>query len=93
LGAVETDDFNLKELPTPRDIKAHLDEYVIGQDDAKDLAVTSTAKASNYPDDGSVAKIVKQAKHDIKYVNTIKSKEYRRGWKSGNEYRSEYGKK
>ena len=35
LGAVETDDFNLKELPTPRDIKAHLDEYVIGQDDAK----------------------------------------------------------
>ncbi|WP_188115657.1 beta strand repeat-containing protein, partial [Campylobacter concisus] len=30
----------------------------IGQDDAKDLAVTSTAKASNYPDDGSVAKIV-----------------------------------
>jgi len=41
----------------------------------------------------SVAKIVKQAKHDIKYVNTIKSKEYRRGWKSGNEYRSEYGKK
>ena len=35
LGAVETDDFNLKELPTPREIKAHLDEYVIGQDDAK----------------------------------------------------------
>ncbi|WP_103583504.1 beta strand repeat-containing protein [Campylobacter concisus] len=30
----------------------------IGQDNAKDLAVTSTAKASNYPDDGSVAKIV-----------------------------------
>ena len=35
LGAVETDDFNLKELPTPREIKAHLDEYVIGQDEAK----------------------------------------------------------
>ena len=35
LGDVETDDFNLKELPTPREIKAHLDEYVIGQDDAK----------------------------------------------------------
>ncbi|WP_107775705.1 retention module-containing protein [Campylobacter concisus] len=30
----------------------------IGQDNAKDLAVTSAAKASNYPDDGSVAKIV-----------------------------------
>jgi hypothetical protein len=30
----------------------------IGQDNAKDLAVTSTAKASNYPDDGSIAKIV-----------------------------------
>ena len=28
----------------------------IGQDNAKDLAVTSTAKASNYPDDGSVSK-------------------------------------
>ena len=35
LGDVEADDFNLKELPTPREIKAHLDEYVIGQDDAK----------------------------------------------------------
>ena len=33
-------------------------KLAIGQDDAKDLAVTSTAKASNYPDDGSVAKIV-----------------------------------
>ncbi|WP_103624772.1 beta strand repeat-containing protein [Campylobacter concisus] len=30
----------------------------IGQDNAKDLAVTSAAKASNYPDDGSIAKIV-----------------------------------
>ncbi|WP_180378730.1 hypothetical protein, partial [Campylobacter concisus] len=30
----------------------------IGQDNAKDLAVTSAAKASNYLDDGSVAKIV-----------------------------------
>ncbi|WP_107695752.1 beta strand repeat-containing protein [Campylobacter concisus] len=33
-------------------------KLAIGQDNAKDLAVTSTAKASNYPDDGSVAKIV-----------------------------------
>ena len=33
-------------------------KLAIGQDDAKDLAVTSAAKASNYPDDGSVAKIV-----------------------------------
>ena len=27
--------FDLKELPRPKDIKAYLDEYVIGQDDAK----------------------------------------------------------
>lgn len=27
--------FDLKELPKPKDIKAYLDEYVIGQDDAK----------------------------------------------------------
>lgn len=34
LGDLESD-FELQELPTPREIKAHLDEYVIGQDDAK----------------------------------------------------------
>ena len=28
-------DFNMKELPKPKEIKAFLDEYVIGQDDAK----------------------------------------------------------
>lgn len=31
----DTSGFRLKHVPTPRDIKAHLDEYVIGQDDAK----------------------------------------------------------
>ena len=38
----EKDDlgFDLAELPKPRDIKAYLDQYVIGQDDAKrNLAV------------------------------------------------------
>ncbi|MBO7301310.1 MAG: ATP-dependent Clp protease ATP-binding subunit ClpX [Bacteroidaceae bacterium] len=29
------DDFKMQELPKPKDIKAFLDEYVIGQDDAK----------------------------------------------------------
>lgn len=28
-------DFNLSDLPKPKDIKAYLDQYVIGQDDAK----------------------------------------------------------
>ena len=31
----DTTGFRLKHVPTPREIKAHLDEYVIGQDDAK----------------------------------------------------------
>ena len=29
------DKFKVKKVPKPKDIKAHLDEYVIGQDDAK----------------------------------------------------------
>ena len=59
LGDVEADDFNLKELPTPREIKAHLDEYVIGQDDAKiSLAVAvynhyKRVNASLSDDDGT----------------------------------------
>lgn len=35
LGSLEEPSFQLKEIPTPREIKAHLDQYVIGQDDAK----------------------------------------------------------
>lgn len=31
----KSEDFNLKELPKPKDIKEFLDQYVIGQDDAK----------------------------------------------------------
>lgn len=33
----EADDLaeELKDVPTPKEIKAHLDEYVIGQDEAK----------------------------------------------------------
>ena len=27
--------FDLNDIPTPKEIKAHLDQYVIGQDDAK----------------------------------------------------------
>ena len=29
------DKFKIKKVPKPKDIKKHLDEYVIGQDDAK----------------------------------------------------------
>lgn len=36
VGATQTSsDLNLKELPKPKDIKEFLDQYVIGQDDAK----------------------------------------------------------
>ena len=34
-SAGEAGELNLKELPKPKDIKAFLDQYVIGQDDAK----------------------------------------------------------
>lgn len=35
LGAIESEGFAIKEVPTPKEIKAHLDQYVIGQDSAK----------------------------------------------------------
>ena len=34
-SAVSSGPFSLEKIPTPKDIKAHLDEYVIGQDNAK----------------------------------------------------------
>ena len=34
-AAVSSGPFSLETIPTPKDIKAHLDEYVIGQDNAK----------------------------------------------------------
>ncbi len=49
---------NLDELPKPQEIKAKLDEYVIGQDEAKiSLAVSvyNHYKRINYPDDDGVA--------------------------------------
>ena len=35
----------------------------------------------------SVSNLVKKAKHDVKYVNTLKSKAYSKGWNSGYGYR------
>ncbi len=49
---------SVSELPKPMDIKAHLDEYVIGQDDAKiSLAVSvyNHYKRINYHEEGDVA--------------------------------------
>ena len=40
----------------------------------------------------SIAKIVEQAKYDIKHVNKLKQKEYKRGWNTGFGYGSGYEK-
>ena len=40
----------------------------------------------------SVDKIVEQAKYDIKHVNKLKQKEYKRGWNTGVGYGSGYEK-
>ena len=40
----------------------------------------------------SVDKIVEQAKFDIKHVNELKRKEYKRGWNTGFGYGSGYEK-
>jgi len=40
----------------------------------------------------SVDKIVEQAKYDIKHVNKLKQKEYKRGWNTGFGYGSGYEK-
>ena len=39
----------------------------------------------------SVDKLVQQAKYDIKHMNELKQKEYKRGWNTGFGYGSEYG--
>ena len=47
--------FDLTDLPTPRDIKAYLDEYVIGQDEAKKalaVAVVSHYQRLAHPEAG-----------------------------------------
>lgn len=40
----------------------------------------------------SVDKVVEQAKYDIKHVNELKRKEYKRGWNTGFGYGSGYEK-
>lgn len=35
----------------------------------------------------SVSNLVKKAKHDVKYVNSLKSQAYSKGWNTGYEYR------
>ncbi|MFC6591507.1 ATP-dependent Clp protease ATP-binding subunit ClpX [Deinococcus lacus] len=50
---VQTGEFSLSELPTPREIKAYLDEFVIGQDEAKKalaVAVVSHYQRLSHPE-------------------------------------------
>ena len=54
--------FQLKEIPKPKDIKAYLDEYVIGQDEAKRtlaVAVYNHYKRLQQPDDPTGVEIEK----------------------------------
>ena len=56
------DKFKVKKVPKPKDIKAHLDEYVIGQDDAKrflSVAVYNHYKRLQQPDDTDGVEIEK----------------------------------
>lgn len=54
--------FKLKKVPKPKEIKAHLDEYVIGQDDAKrylSVAVYNHYKRLQQPEDPNGVEIEK----------------------------------
>ncbi|WP_455095215.1 ATP-dependent Clp protease ATP-binding subunit ClpX [Prevotella koreensis] len=58
----KTDKFKLKKVPKPHDIKAHLDQYVIGQDEAKRflaVAVYNHYKRLQQPADKSGVEIEK----------------------------------
>ncbi len=60
--ARKEDKFQLKEIPKPKDIKAYLDEYVIGQDEAKRtlaVAVYNHYKRLQQPDDPTGVEIEK----------------------------------
>ncbi len=57
-----TFDINLDEVPKPMDIKAYLDEYIIGQDEAKkylSVAVYNHYKRLQQPDDNDGVEIEK----------------------------------
>lgn len=62
LKEAKTDKFKLKKVPKPHDIKAHLDQYVIGQDEAKRflaVAVYNHYKRLQQPADKSGVEIEK----------------------------------
>ena len=53
---------NMKDIPKPKDIKAYLDQYVIGQDEAKrylSVAVYNHYKRLNQPEDNDGVEIEK----------------------------------
>ena len=61
-NAKKSDDFELKQVPKPKEIKAYLDQYVIGQDEAKrylSVAVYNHYKRLRQPADDQGVEIEK----------------------------------
>ena len=70
------DKFQLKKVPKPKEIKAYLDDYVIGQDEAKrylSVAVYNHYKRLQQPEDGDGVEIEKSSIIMVRSTGTGKT--------------------